>query len=262
MADWIEGIVAESVRQYSLNWAAMARSSARGEVLDTELLSCAIAGTTVPLFNLAMAKRPIQTPDAAAAAATEAISEFQQRGIPGVFTAPASWLPPGAPPAIEATGMHYLFSLMGMRTAHLNEPEQATRAEVRLLSAEEAVEPLARVNGVSYGMAEDEWSQLLLPRFWQAGTRAYGVFENGEPVAVGAAATAEGVSYVMWMATLPQARRRGYAAAIMRRAWSDAQKLDGAKFTALHATAMGRPVYAGLGYVGVAEFPTFLWSGH
>lgn len=261
MPDWIEGIVAESVRQYVLNWVAMARSSERGDVLETTTLSVAIAGTSVPLFNLAMPKHPLVTAGDAGTAAAEAIREFERHQVPGIFTAPQSWLPGGAHAAIEAAGMRYLFSLMGMRTARLNEPQRPVRAEAVLLAPEAAPEPLARINGLSYRMPEEEWTELLLPRFWRSSPRAYAVFEHGEPVAVGAAATAEGISYLMWMATLPDARRKGYAEAIIRRAWSDAQKLDGAKCTVLHATAMGRPVYAALGYVAVAEFPTFLWNG-
>lgn len=261
MADWIEGLVAESVRQYWLNWAALARSSPAGAVVESAGMSLAISGTRLPLFNLAIATAPIRSAAGAGVLAAEAVREFESRALPGTLTAPASWLPPGSREAIHAAGMRYLFSLMGMRTARLNDPIRPARAEVVLLSPEEAAPPLARVNGICYDMRQEEWSQLLMPGLWRSGPRAYGVFENGKPVAVGAAATAEGICYIMWVATLPEARRKGYAEAILRRAWSDAQTIDGAKFTVLHATAMGRPVYAALGYVAVAEFPTFLWSG-
>lgn len=261
MPDWIETIIAESVGQYARHWAAMAATSGHGAVVETETLLLAIAGTAVPLFNLAIPKRPFRDAAACGAAALEAARAFAERRVPGSFTAPASWLPPGARAAVEAAGMPYRFSLMGMRTARLNDPRRPLRVEVTELPPEEAAEPLARVNGLAYKMPEEEWRQLLLPRFWQSGPRAYAVFDQGEAAAVGAAATAEGVSYLMWMATLPQYRRRGYAEAILRRAWSDARQRDGAKCTVLHATAKGRPLYAALGYVAVAEFPTFTSNG-
>lgn len=261
MPDWIEGIVSESARQYLLNWRLMAAASPSGAVFESPKLAYSIAATAVPLFNLAMAKGPVAPVGEAATLAEQAIAEFRRRRVPGILTAPGSWLPGNARAEIESAGMQYLFTLMGMRTARLSEPERPARPEVRELTPEEAAEPLARINGLAYAMEETEWSQLLLPGFWSSGPRAYAVFEGTDPVAVGAAATAEGISYLMWMATVPDARRRGYAEAIIRRAWSDARTFDGAKFTVLHATKMGRPVYARLGYVAVAEFPTFVWNG-
>jgi GNAT superfamily N-acetyltransferase len=261
MPDWIDTIVAESVRQYVVNWKAMARSADLGAVVETARLEFAIAGTSIPLFNLAMAKAPFPGAGEAAEAAAEAVAEFRRRGVPGMLTAPASWWPSESEPGIEAAGMRYLFSLMGMRTARLNDPTRAIRAEVREFAPDEAVEALARVNGIAYGMEPAEWAELRLPRFWTSGPRAYGVLEGSEVAAVGAAATSERVSYVMWMATLPRARGKGYAEAILRRAWADAQRLDGAAVSVLHATRMGRPVYARLGYVAVAEFPAYLWTG-
>lgn len=261
MADWVEGIVSESARQYLLNWRLMASATSSGAVFDSPKLSYSIAATGVPLFNMAMLRGSAAPLGEGADLATQAIAEFRRFNVPGILTAPESWLKGNVRSEIESAGMSYLFSLMGMRTARLNDPERPSRAEVHELTPEEATEPLARINGLAYGMEETEWSQLRLPGFWRSGPRAYAVLEHGQPVAVGAAATAERISYLMWMATLPHARQKGYAEAIIRRAWEDAQALDGAKFTVLHATKMGRPVYARLGYVAVAEFPTFVWNG-
>jgi ribosomal protein S18 acetylase RimI-like enzyme len=262
MPDWIDGLLAESIEQYLYNWRGMAKASPAGEVFESPSVSYAISAAGVALLNLAMPKRPARSASEAAEWALEAVGEFRRFGVPGIFTAPASWLPEGAQAEIEAGGLRYIFSLMGMRTARLNDPEHPQRCEVRELDPAEATEPLARINGICYDMEESAWSHLRLPKFWESGPRAYGVFEHGEPVAVGAAATSSGVSYLMWMATLPSARGRGYAEAIIRQVWKDAQERDGAKFTVLHATQMGRPVYARLGYVAVADFPTFVWGGH
>ncbi len=261
MSDWIGGLIEESLDQYWRNWALMAAAAPAGEVFESNALHYAIAGTSIALFNAAFVRRPLAAMDELEAAATEASAEFRRRKIPGVLTGPTSWLPAGTQDRLETLRFRRVHSFMGMRTARLNEPERPPREiDLREIDGDAAVEPMARINGAAYGMDRESWQQLLLPNFWRRPVRAYGAYEGGDPVAVGGVATAQNVCYVMWMATLPQARNRGYAEAIIRRAWEDSRQQDGAKVTALHATEMGRPVYGRLGYVAIAEFPAFGWQ--
>ena len=52
---------------------------------------------------------------------------------------------------------------------------------------------------------------------------------------------------VWWVATVPEARGRGLAAGLMRRALTDRRE-RGCEVTTLQATGLGRPVYERLGY--------------
>ena len=57
----------------------------------------------------------------------------------------------------------------------------------------------------------------------------------------------EGDCSVWWVATAPDARGRGLASGLMRRALADGRE-RGARHPTLQATEVGRPVYERLGY--------------
>jgi ribosomal protein S18 acetylase RimI-like enzyme len=77
---------------------------------------------------------------------------------------------------------------------------------------------------------------------------------DGRPVACVAGFDVEGDCAIWNVGTLPEARGRGLATALMRQALLDARD-RGCATTSLQATAMGRPVYRRLGYrdLGVLE---------
>lgn len=259
MRDWIGELIQESCDQYRMVWELMARSSDAGSVTEDDELSFAISGLPVPMFNVAFLHRPPKSPEILLSLAARSVERFKKAGVSGMITLPSSWVPQGGKAAMEAAGLPAGFNVMGMRTARLNDPTRPS-VEIRQIAGDEGAEIIARVNGEAYGMPEALWRTLILPRLWSGPSRAYAIFENSEPAAVGAAVTLQGICYVMWMATRHSSRGRGYAQAIIHRMWKDAREKDGTKLTVLHATAAGRPVYNKLGYTAVTEFPGFLWS--
>lgn len=70
---------------------------------------------------------------------------------------------------------------------------------------------------------------------------------EGEPVATTTLVVAAGVAGIYWVATVPQARRRGVAAALVSAALQDA-RAAGYRFAVLHSTQMGQNVYRQLGF--------------
>ena len=58
-------------------------------------------------------------------------------------------------------------------------------------------------------------------------------------------------------ASLPEARRNGYAEAVMRHSLEAAARSSGLSRTVLHATALGYPVYRAMGYRQVAFFHVY-----
>jgi ribosomal protein S18 acetylase RimI-like enzyme len=71
--------------------------------------------------------------------------------------------------------------------------------------------------------------------------------ENGRPLASVVSADHEGDCSIWWVATVPDARGRGLAPGLMRRALADGRE-RGNDVTTLQATKLGRPVYERLGY--------------
>jgi hypothetical protein len=79
-------------------------------------------------------------------------------------------------------------------------------------------------------------------------------WSEGKPVSAAAAFVAEGIVDVTLVATVPQARRRGFGAALTWRA----TMADPALPALLLATAEGRHVYEQIGYLSLFRFT--LWS--
>jgi GNAT superfamily N-acetyltransferase len=114
------------------------------------------------------------------------------------------------------------------------EPEPRPRAE-----------DVGRVNDLAYGTG-DEYQRLL------GGGELDPAHAYVARLDSGAAATVvtrdlDGDCSVWWVATVPEARGRGLASGLMRRALA-AGRERGREVTTLQATKLGRPVYERLGY--------------
>ena len=79
----------------------------------------------------------------------------------------------------------------------------------------------------------------------------------GEPVATAMAFVADGTVGVYNVATIETARRRGYGAALTRRAIDEGRR-HGADVAILQSSTMGRPVYEAIGFRETAEFRVFV----
>jgi GNAT superfamily N-acetyltransferase len=110
---------------------------------------------------------------------------------------------------------------------------------------EPSIADIAAVNDLAYGTG-DSFRRLMgegaaNPRFNYVARR------NGEAVTAVVSHDHEGDCSVWWVATVPEARGRGLAAGLMRRALHDGRQ-RGCEVSTLQATRLGRPVYERLGY--------------
>lgn len=76
------------------------------------------------------------------------------------------------------------------------------------------------------------------------------------PVASCVAYVSHGVTGLAWIGTDPEMRRRGYAAALTRKAVAEGHRLGGT-FSSLQASPAGRSVYERLGFVEKTEYRIF-----
>jgi ribosomal protein S18 acetylase RimI-like enzyme len=113
--------------------------------------------------------------------------------------------------------------------------------------AEPSLGDLGRINDRAYGTG-DAFQRILGdgpadPRFNYIARR------RGEAVASVVSQDHRGDCSIWWVATVPEARGHGLAAALMRRALADG-RARGCEVSTLQATKLGRPVYERLGYRG------------
>jgi ribosomal protein S18 acetylase RimI-like enzyme len=117
---------------------------------------------------------------------------------------------------------------------------------------EPRLEDLGRLNDLAYGTG-DQLSTVI-----GAGAgdpdHLYVARNRDEAVAALLTADHEGDCSIWWVATRPEARGRGLASGLMRRALADGRE-RGNDISTLQSTKMGRPLYEALGYraFGVCE---------
>ena len=113
---------------------------------------------------------------------------------------------------------------------------------------EPQAEDLGVVNDLAYGTGDA--FQRMLGRGTLDPAHVYIAKLDGRPAASVVTQDHGGDCSVWWVATVPEARGRGLAPGLMRRALADGHE-RGCEATTLQATKAGQPVYERLGYRGL-----------
>jgi GNAT superfamily N-acetyltransferase len=98
------------------------------------------------------------------------------------------------------------------------------------------------VNDVAYAHLDDRLARIT--PYFEGRVRAFGI----DDVSVALSFEHDGDAGIFYVATLPEARGRGLARAVVKRALQDARE-RGCSTTTLQASQMGAPLYESLGYV-------------
>ncbi len=166
--------------------------------------------------------------------------------------------------AALAAGMRVCIEMPGMVSAAPPDlPPQPRGVEVRW--AKEGGLAKAFVDVVAKGFFDPEWPDL--PDLWRATLSAPGfltapdlaacvVLDQGNPVAAAATVVLGSVAWIGWVATLPEARGRGFGRLATAAATREGFRLGGT-FACLEAMPMGVSVYERLGFREVLRYRTY-----
>lgn len=130
---------------------------------------------------------------------------------------------------------------MGMELAGFEQPDLSDLE----WTDEAGLELAGLLNDRAYGYPEGTWVRGTGPA--PDGLVTYVAFTEGKPASTVAALDAGGDCSIWNVATAEEARGRGLATRLMRRALWDAAR-RGCATTTLQATKLGAPVYEALGY--------------
>jgi GNAT superfamily N-acetyltransferase len=120
---------------------------------------------------------------------------------------------------------------------------------------EATIRDFAELNCVSYDVPVEAGLSLVKERtLWSEHAYGFVAYEGDKPVSTATAIVNEGCIFLFLVATLPEARRRGYGEAVVRHALQTAHRATGIRRTVLHATEAGYPVYVRLGYSPTGKF--------
>jgi ribosomal protein S18 acetylase RimI-like enzyme len=207
-----------------------------GRVIEREGLVASVvpAAPDSPTLNAAVAIDP--------AAGPEHLEELQTHYDAAQIRRWGVWLDGSAADAatqLTSAGLLVSASSPGMG-AMLDGPIEDTQPQRTDLAT------VGRVNDLAYGNFDSRLERTLtpLPNGVLSGYRAD---HDGQPAAVALALHHNDDCGISFVATIPEARRKGLASHVMRQALNDAQD-RGCTTTTLQATDVGERLYENLGY--------------
>ena len=231
-------------RMHESMWLAFSAvpAASAGRILE---LDGVLAGVTPAVPERSLPNSVLyESEDALAAALPALAAAYEEAGI----RAWTVWVPEHherARAALAAAG-HHLDATPTAMIADLADVERP-RPDDPEPDANPVLEDLGRINDLAYGTG-DAFRRILGqgpadPRF------NYIARQEGRAAASVVSQDHGGDTSIWWVATVPEARGRGLAAGLMRRALADG-RARGGEVSTLQATAMGLPVYERLGYRG------------
>ncbi|HEX3596697.1 MAG TPA: GNAT family N-acetyltransferase [Polyangiaceae bacterium] len=146
--------------------------------------------------------------------------------------------------------------------SRLPRPELGSSVAIREVEDAAGAPAFAEVAAASYesiGLPADITRKVFsMPARWlKPHLPVFVVFDHDEPVAAAMLHLSHGIAGVYWVGTVPAARGKGHANAVMRHVSNHAFD-RGAAAVILQATPFGEPVYRKLGYQEVTRYPWYM----
>jgi GNAT superfamily N-acetyltransferase len=117
------------------------------------------------------------------------------------------------------------------------------------------IQDFAQINCISYDVpVETSLSLVKEHTLWHEHAYGFVAYEGDRPVSTATAIINEGCLFLFLVATMPEARCKGYGEAVVRHSLQTAHKATGISRTVLHATEAGYPLYLRLGYQPTVKF--------
>ena len=246
------------------NVAARLQSFGRssiGQFCDEGDLVRYATGIPMPLFNGVIAAK--LAPDRADIRVQETLAWFSARRLPMIWCVGPSSMPrdlgehlsaqglaPGGPPG-RAVDLHALND--GLPT-----PKGLV---VRRISDQDMLRTWVHTTSIGFDLSpavEQGLYEMLSSIGLELPTRLYLGLLDGEPVATSKLFLAAGVAGIYWVATIPEARRRGIGTAITLAPLRDAREM-GYRIGVLEAFEAGRNVYERIGFREGCHVVRYQW---
>jgi GNAT superfamily N-acetyltransferase len=248
----------ESVQQLADTWRAIVIDRGPGDVRDFPGVAIRWADSKFPFWNCITFNDQGANSQLLDERLTQAVTYMRQKSQPGLIWLFEDLLDPsaraGLPAAADRAGLSLSLTGFGMAgdILPIPEPNHPSLRFVRV-STEEELMAYADLNSRAYGMhLEAGRDGLRGSTLWKSGMYAYIGLENGVPVSAAATVETNGCLFLVLVATAPEAQRKGYGDATVRKALFEGAKATGLTRTVLHATMAGAPVYERIGYRKVA----------
>jgi GNAT superfamily N-acetyltransferase len=250
--------VLESVQQFTDTWRAFVLDQGPGDVRDPPGIAIRWADCKYPFFNSVTFTEPGADSRLLDTRLAEAAAYMRGKREPGLIWLFEDMLDPaaraGLPEAAGRAGLSLALSGFGMAgdILPIPDPVHPGLRFVRVTTDDE-MQAYADLNSRAYGMPlEAGRDGLGGSALWKTGMYSYLGLENGVPVSAAGTIVTGNCLFLAMVATAPEAQRKGYGEATVRKALHEGAKATGLTRATLHATMAGAPVYERIGYRKVA----------
>jgi GNAT superfamily N-acetyltransferase len=250
----------ESVDLFISAWQAFAEEFEGAQVEKRENLFVAWADTELPFYNTIFLTEEVNNASRFKLLADEAIAVTSRKKMPGLLTVCNDLLSGSARKEADEILAERGYTIRIPMTGMLAEPFPLALVSPTGLRIEKSYDGtvVTEMNTVAYHMpAELGRSSVLTPRFWQDVYTSIGYVDD-HPVSTATTMVLGNVLYLALVATVEDARKKGYGEAVVRHSLQAAHEATGLRRTTLHATEDGRPVYTRLGYRPVGDFTWYM----
>ncbi len=239
-------------QSYYHAWRAFGRNGL-GAVHEADGLLLVSSGLPVPFLNIAFVTRPLRAPEDQLIAAARF---FESRGEPFIIRI-REGLDLPAEAACERLGFPYRDTVPGMASTYLAAPPLPDGFEVRPVVTMAELDAFRSVVSRGFEIGYDDVARFLRPQLLEdAEVECYLGYWGGEPVASSTLVYGGRVAGIFNVATLPEARKRGFGEALTWHAITRGTS-HGCDMASLQASEMGRPVYERMGFRLVSNYKTF-----
>jgi GNAT superfamily N-acetyltransferase len=257
--------IQESNELFISTWHRFAESFPSADIIRRGGLVIGWPDVPLPFYNNIFLTGTVDSQAILAARAGEAAKFARTKAAPGVITVCHDLLSGVARTEVDAIfkneGYVPAMPLTGM-AGDLLPLAAPGHAALHIERAKNDGVVVTDINCVAYGFAR-ELGRASLPEatLWQTAF-PYVAFEGERPVATASTLVIGECLFLALVATMPDARGKGYAQAVVRQSLQRAHEATGYRRTILHATDAGRPVYERIGYHATSRFTFYMAQPH
>jgi GNAT superfamily N-acetyltransferase len=251
--------VIESVQQLADTWRKIVLDRGTGDVADPPGMAIRWADSQFPFWNCITFNDQGCDSRLLDERLAEAATYMRRKKRPGRI-----WLfeelldtdaQTGLAAAAERAGLGLSSAGFGMAgdILPIAEPHHPKLDFIRV-TTEDLLMAYADLNSRAYAMPLEYGRDGLAGSvLLKSGMYTYLGLENGVPVSAAATVATGNCLFLALVATAPEAQRKGYGEATVRKALFEGGKATGLTRTVLHASLAGAPVYERIGYRKVAS---------
>lgn len=244
-------------------WRSFASSFAGAQIEQRENLAISWADRPFTFYNSVFITGRFESNSDLETVVDEALAVTSGKKFPGLISVCRDLLGDSVRGTVDSVlskrGYGSAMPLVGMTAESLPTLSQGPH-DLRIERASDRGDIVTDLNSAAYGLPlESGRDSLLLPLFWKNAFPYVG-YVGDRPVSTATTIVHGDVLYLAFVATVPDARRKGYAEAVIRHSLQEAHRATGLNRTVLHASEAGLPIYKRLGYHAVADFTWYMPS--